>query len=76
MGIAADKLKQIFEPFTQVDGSFTRRHDGTGLGLAICRRLCDLMGGSLTVRSAPGPRDRVHPASATRLRSCYGAEHG
>jgi signal transduction histidine kinase len=54
IGIAADKLEQIFEPFTQVDGSFTRRHDGTGLGLAICRRLCDLMGGSLTVRSAPG----------------------
>jgi signal transduction histidine kinase len=54
IGIPADKLEQIFEPFIQVDSSFTRRHDGTGLGLAICRRLCDLMGGRLTVRSILG----------------------
>ncbi len=54
IGIPADKLDQIFEPFVQVDSAFTRRYEGTGLGLAICRRLCTLMGGSLTVRSSPG----------------------
>ena len=54
IGIPADKLEQIFEPFVQVDSNFTRRYEGTGLGLAICRRLCKLMGGSLTVRSTPG----------------------
>lgn len=54
IGIPADKLEQIFEPFMQVDSAFTRRYEGTGLGLAICRRLCALMGGSLTVRSTLG----------------------
>jgi len=54
IGIPADRLDQIFEPFVQVDSSFTRRHDGTGLGLAICRRLCGLMRGSLSVRSTLG----------------------
>ena len=54
IGIPADKLESIFEPFMQVDSAFTRRYEGTGLGLAICRRLCALMGGSLTVRSTLG----------------------
>jgi signal transduction histidine kinase len=54
IGIPADKLDSIFEPFVQVDSTFTRRYDGTGLGLAICRRLCALMGGTLSVRSTLG----------------------
>ncbi len=54
IGIPADKLEQIFEPFMQVDSAFTRRYEGTGLGLAISRRLCALMGGTLTVRSSLG----------------------
>jgi signal transduction histidine kinase/DNA-binding response OmpR family regulator len=54
IGIAADRLGAIFESFTQVDGSSTRRHGGTGLGLTICRQLVVLMGGEIDVDSTPG----------------------
>jgi PAS domain S-box-containing protein len=53
-GIPADRLEDIFTPFTQLDQSHTREHGGTGLGLAICRRLARLLGGSVTVESSPG----------------------
>jgi len=54
IGIPADKQTQIFEPFTQVDGSSTRRFGGIGLGLAIATRLVEMMHGRLWVESAPG----------------------
>ena len=54
VGMGAEQLAAIFEPFTQIDASATRRRDGAGLGLAICRSLCERMGGTITVTSAPG----------------------
>jgi CheY-like chemotaxis protein len=54
IGIAAEDHKSIFEPFSQVDSTSTRRFGGSGLGLAISRRLVEHMGGRLRVLSAPG----------------------
>lgn len=54
IGINPNAIDWMFEAFTQVDGSISRRFGGSGLGLAICRRLVELMGGSISVRSEPG----------------------
>jgi signal transduction histidine kinase/CheY-like chemotaxis protein len=54
IGIAADKLDQVFEEFSQADNSTTRDYGGTGLGLTISRRFCKMLGGNLTVTSQPG----------------------
>jgi len=58
IGIPADKLQLILEPFSQADDSTTRLYGGTGLGLAICRNLVGLMGGHFSVESSPGAGSR------------------
>lgn len=54
IGLTPDQLDQLFNPFTQVDGSTTRRYGGTGLGLVISKRLVELMGGTIHVESRRG----------------------
>ncbi len=54
IGIEAEHLPLLFQPFSQIDFGLSRRHEGTGLGLAICRRLAELMGGDITVASEFG----------------------
>ncbi|MCB9891529.1 MAG: response regulator [Planctomycetes bacterium] len=66
IGIPAERRDQLFEAFTQVDASTTRRYGGTGLGLAISRRLVELMGGELDLRSVP------HCGSSFSFHVCVG----
>src|SRR5690606_22316964 len=53
-GISQADMEQLFQPFTQLDASSTRRFGGTGLGLTISRRLANIMGGDISVTSSPG----------------------
>ena len=59
-GISDAQLKEIFEPFVQGEGSYSRQYQGAGLGLSIVRRLVGLMGGSLDVESEEGRGTRVY----------------
>jgi signal transduction histidine kinase/ActR/RegA family two-component response regulator len=54
IGLTGEQVANLFQPFVQADSSTTRRFGGTGLGLAITRRIMQLLGGEVSVRSAPG----------------------
>ncbi len=66
-GIPADKLSDIFQRFTQVEYSYSRRHEGAGLGLAICKQLVEAMNGSIGVQSKLGEGSNFHFTIPFRL---------
>lgn len=69
IGMTPEQVDKLFQAFVQADSTTTRKYGGTGLGLVISRRLCNLMGGDVTVTSTPGAgscftaRVAVHPLS-------------
>ncbi|MBF0317313.1 MAG: response regulator [Nitrospirae bacterium] len=60
IGITPDQINTLFQPFTQADTSTTRKYGGTGLGLTICKRLTEMMNGSIWVESEPGKGSVFH----------------
>ncbi len=60
IGIADEKIEQLFQPFSQVSTGYRRDYQGAGLGLSICKKLIELMGGSISIESELGEGTTVH----------------
>ena len=54
LGISPTEQEKIFQPFTQLDSTYAKKHEGTGLGLSLCRKIVELHGGNIRVRSETG----------------------
>ncbi|SDB09046.1 PAS domain S-box-containing protein [Desulfonatronum thiosulfatophilum] len=67
IGIPEDRVGDLFKPFVQVEGSYTRKYQGAGLGLAIVKRLVDLMDGRLCIESLEGQGTKFHIAFYFKL---------
>jgi len=69
IGIEAEHLQTVFQPFHQIDTGLTRKYEGTGLGLSICKKIIEMMGGVIEVESRPGRgstftiRFPIHPGA-------------
>ena len=72
IGIAEDQVDTIFEEFRQVDGSDTRKYQGTGLGLSIAKKLTELLGGTISVKSTEGQGSTF----TVSIPSNYGSNNG
>ncbi|HEV8282885.1 MAG TPA: response regulator [Chitinophagaceae bacterium] len=75
IGIPADKLSEIFNDFTQVDNSTSRRYGGTGLGLAITKKLVEMMGGNIWVESTEGIGSIFHFTVKLKMQAENLAQH-
>jgi CheY-like chemotaxis protein/HPt (histidine-containing phosphotransfer) domain-containing protein len=71
IGIPAERIAGLFQSFSQVDASTTRRYGGTGLGLAISKRLCELMGGDMWVESELGKGSSFHFTIVAKVAPSY-----
>jgi len=67
IGVPNDLVDKLFQPFSQVDSSISRKYGGTGLGLAICKKLCELMGGQIWVETVWGRGSTFHFTIAAAL---------
>ena len=66
IGMSPDQVDKLFQPFSQADGSTTRKYGGTGLGLTICKRLVEIMGGTISIQS------EIDKGSIFSFTSCFG----
>jgi len=70
IGMTEEQVKCLFQPFAQVDVAAARKHGGTGLGLALVKRFCDLLGGEVSVETAPGKGSTFTVKLPAQLEPC------